>query len=888
MTARPNPHTFPSYTRPLSPTTSDLEQASDDDHDEDLNDLASDTQSLVGVSLGQAQSRLNSPAATVGEKTAVLNLQPSKDKESYEQDFAASNGDENGSYDGTDEPVPLPSSKPRLASLSTVKESQPVNDQNVFPSPWRAGPNSIWSIDGALDQPRSTRARGFTGQSSILGDDSGGWRRLLPSLTLPQLSKVSNFPHRLSLASLTGLNTPISKSQGQQNLPNQSPEDISPHRSSTLPQHDSSATSILHDRPLQVSPTRKTQFQTPQSISSSQHASPRPSLLRRTTSDGSLRYLQRSMSRASSLGDDERWADVHEQVNSRMKAIKDSLTDSKLSSKIPKLPEMPTLAFDGSWLDLQVLKKRAGSIPQFREPRRRSPDKRGLRARSSSNAEDAYVGTASNFRPPKATNAQYPQFTRALENLTGDVVILGGYRGSILRSAEPPHRQCWVPIKVGLNLRKVDLEVGLEADADELAEESIIADGMLKNIGPVDISRRLFKRLRSSKNALDGSMRVWDFGYDWRLSPHFLSAQLLNFLQDLPCNSKDAPAEERGATIIAHSLGGLITRHTVNVNPSLVAGVVYAGVPQTCVNILGPLRNGDDVLLSSKVLTAQVNFTIRTSFALLPLDGKCFVNRSTNEEYPVDFFDAQTWEELCLSPCVSRPRPPSQSEPRLSTVGSLVNSMSSVLPNMTRYRSTSSSTSKRGSSDGKTHQLKHQAEEAMQASSRIQTVNPQMDRRPATEELGENAETSPSTAVTLPKDAAMHYLERTLAEVKRFKEELVFRPEIGDKRLYPSAAVIYGKSTPTVYGANVASREHIKYTDAYDDLAFASGDGVVLARAAQLPEGYRVARGGVVSSDRGHVSLLGDLEAVGRCLNAIRIERKLKRQARLAMEARDS
>jgi hypothetical protein len=34
-------------------------------------------------------------------------------------------------------------------------------------------------------------------------------------------------------------------------------------------------------------------------------------------------------------------------------------------------------------------------------------------------------------------------------------------------------------------------------------------------------------------------------------------------------------------------LGGLITRWAVNFRPDLFAGVVYAGVPQTCVNILG-------------------------------------------------------------------------------------------------------------------------------------------------------------------------------------------------------------------------------------------------------------------------------------------------------------
>lgn len=61
----------------------------------------------------------------------------------------------------------------------------------------------------------------------------------------------------------------------------------------------------------------------------------------------------------------------------------------------------------------------------------------------------------------------------------------------------------------------------------------------------------------------------------------------------------------------------------------------------------------------------------------------------------------------------------------------------------------------------------------------------------------------------------------------------------------------------------------MKHADSYDELAFASGDGVVLARAAMAPEGYKVTRGGVISSERGHVTLLGDLEAVGKCLSAI-------------------
>ena len=74
-----------------------------------------------------------------------------------------------------------------------------------------------------------------------------------------------------------------------------------------------------------------------------------------------------------------------------------------------------------------------------------------------------------------------------------------------------------------------------------------------------------------------------------------------------------------------------------------------------------------------------------------------------------------------------------------------------------------------------------------------------------------------------------------------------------------------------MYGARVSGRDGIRRADAYDDLAFASGDGVCLARAAMLPKGYEVClvKGGRVRTERGHVGLLGDLESVGRCLESV-------------------
>ncbi|TKA69342.1 hypothetical protein B0A55_08159 [Friedmanniomyces simplex] len=557
-----------------------------------------------------------------------------------------------------------------------------------------------------------------------------------------------------------------------------------------------------------------------------------------------------------------RFEDVRDQVNSRLKAIKDSWQDSNI--KLPSLPSLTSFTPDFMRERSASYSKRQGEGDGNASPPEKPTDPM---TRQPYGSVKAAMADAANNK-----SSSHTHLNSALERLEGDVVVLGGYRGSILRSAEPPHRQVWVPVKVGLNLRKVDLEVGTGAEEDERPSSKIIPGGMLTHIGPVDVARRLFKRLRACENSRQGRLRVHDYGYDWRLNPLYLSKRLVAFLEDLPCNQPGVPNEQRGATVIAHSLGGLITRHALNKRPDLFRGVIYAGVPHTCVNILGPMRNGDEVLLSSRVLTAQVNFTIRTSFAPLPLDGRCFFDKNTKEEYPVDFFDPQTWIEHRLSPCVGRPLPPLSTPEKSSTISGYVSSVTSALPSLSlpsrknslSRSSNSTDTSKTMTAGGVVGEPDTMGAGGVRGMLNGNVAHPEKGR-----ESSSDAATSTRTAVTIPYDQAVAYLTRTLALVKQFKEELTFIPSHAAGNKYPPVAVIYGKSTPTVYGAKVNGREGIRHADAYDELAFASGDGVVLARAAMVPEGYTTAKGGVVSSERGHVTLLGDLEAVGRCLNSV-------------------
>jgi pimeloyl-ACP methyl ester carboxylesterase len=885
---------------------------------EDLSDIeripSQDARRVLDVSLGPEQSRLTSPQTPAPEKAAKIEaaggffghgIEDAERDITEEESDELEDGEHHVSRTAAHTHDAIPVSRPHAAGqpiewrqaeadaaearASARKTTRsPAKTDIRLPSPWRAVPRKFQRSDQTRqflrDGLRFTRRRCSSGSEST----TSGWRGALSglpnfSLTAPfsssqhdganeadnegrpfkRSSRSGSFlAGNFQWSSRTSINNIGSDSSSRRGRPNDYGQRVR-RESSPLDSEELTGTvGELPGRP-QLASLRS-----------------RNTYLRRSTSDDSL-TAARTMSHASSLGDDTRFADVSAQVNNRMKAFKDSWADS--SVKLPSMPSMASLTPD-------FIRERAGSVtrkPAGTGTRERAQSAADMRLPQEDKTNATSGGQPNNGSRPAANESRFenthPHMFKALSRLEGDLVILGGYRGSILRSAQPPHRQLWAPVKVGLNIRKVDLEVGLEPGDDERATEKVIPGGMLTHVGPVDIAKRLFKRLRNCENARSGKLRIHDYGYDWRLDPAYLSKQLQEFLKTLPCNQPGVPKEKRGAIVVAHSLGGLITRHAVNRQPTLFAGVIYAGVPRTCVNILGPLRNGDDVLLSSRVLTAQVNFTIRTSFALLPLDGRCFFDKETGEEYPVDFFDPQTYIDNRLTPCLARPLPPLAKPPE--PTGFFSGSMSSMAKAIPSLRKNSLPTRPRGSSNA--HNPTTDSAEATKAAgiaaepdasdlttqgaSGLTVSNNNVDYSASQNGAVNDGELPPSvsTTVTIPRDKALAYLTRTLASIKTFKQSLAFHEPHASANLYPPVAVVYGRNTPTVYGARVSGREGIKHADAYDHLAFASGDGVVLAKAAMLPQGYRVARGGVISSERGHVTLLGDLEAMGRCFNAI-------------------
>ncbi|KAK3391725.1 hypothetical protein B0T20DRAFT_456160 [Sordaria brevicollis] len=842
----PEPQVFNSaHPQPNEPPSATTAQNSDDNEDDPIYNDQDGAQSFIQPAISARATRLTSANTPAAEKAAAMDYLPSL------FDFP-DDGGRGGRSSGNTSGEPSPPMSPRKSTRRGHFRQSSHSGLPDLPTPWRAEPKQM-----VVGQPHGAKTSSMFG---VFGSETRSSRAA--SSGENALKKLSKALPSISIP------TPSFFSSGSSS---------SSHKESTwpIPHLPKSATIAgIRSNRAQTGPSLTTpgEATTQGPVRSSSLRASRPPTLRHSTSDDSLLY--QSLTRVSSLGDDERFADVREQVNTRIKAIIDSFEPS---FNLPKLPKSTSFT-----------RLMAVSRGRLTEAGITSPLKKVVPSGLDSHGTDATRSAPgpSSHRPSR--EFVHP-LDAALETLTGDIVVMGGYRGSILRSAEPPYRQLWVPVKVGLNIRKVNMEVGLEPEDEENMEKHIFASGMLQNIGPVDISRKLFRKLRECENARNGKLRVHDYGYDWRLSPARLSKKLNDFLATLPSNQPHVPAEQRGAWVIAHSLGGLITRHAVNQRPDLFAGVVYAGVPQRCINILGPLRNGDAVLLNEKVLTAQVNFSLRTTFVFLPEDGFCFIDKNTKEEYPVDFYNVDDWLKYRLSPCVGEPAlPPLNPSKNTGALGSLL-SLSDSFSNLSNLplRGRSNSGKNRDDNNTNTNSTTHKATTYLHnhnpfsssSSPTSSSPNPVLKDRTLAPQMGSSSSDTPEAqqqqqAAQMNRTPSSHsqalaYLKRTLAETKQFRAELAHNPSHQRRNAYPPLSVIYAKDIPTVHAARVSCRDAIACTDAYDDLVFASGDGVVLARESMLPEGYELVKDGRVCTDRGHVSMLGDLVAVGKALEAV-------------------
>lgn len=278
---------------PAGDRDSPVDGAEEDDLDVDQDDA----QSFLQPAMSPLATLLTSPRTPAAEKAAVFERQP-------RGFFEVSDSDEMSPEQQTeavlDEPLSVPGG-------NIPGQQSPAR----LPTPWQAGPKQFLIAEPG--RFRSSMAAAFQSQSRQHRSQSAGESALkrlskaLPSINIPS-GLIPSIP------------TPTFFSSGSG----------SPHKASHPPRTPAALLTPAAPFPDPVSP------QNPQ-------VSPDPARarsLRHTTSDDSLLY--HTLSRVSSLGDDERFAHVREQVNVRIKAIKDSFDGP--SFKLPQIPSRSSVA----------------------------------------------------------------------------------------------------------------------------------------------------------------------------------------------------------------------------------------------------------------------------------------------------------------------------------------------------------------------------------------------------------------------------------------------------------------------------------------------------------------------------------------------------------------
>lgn len=574
--------------------------------------------------------------------------------------------------------------------------------------------------------------------------------------------------------------------------------------------------------------------------------------------------------------------------------------------------------------------------------------------RSHLNAADAPSDNMNAYEPELIpTVHRDAQASQYFKNLEGNIVILGGYRGSILRDAET-HQMMWVPLKVGVGLRRPTLEIDLTKEAEDKSEEKVFPDEMLSAIGSmVDMGKRLIHRCSRKKT------KVYSWGYDWRLSLGRSSERLERFLQDLYMKSAEKVEDRKGAKVIAHSMGGLVALHALSrtKRPEIFEGLIFASTPFLgTANILGPFRFGDAAMFNDEICSPRATFSFRSSFYLLPVDpdvdsesgtmntagGRCF-EEEDGTPHDLDFLNPETWNDLGFSPCVemgkrkevleksrrrAKARGCSLSENlqrsasireeqgvrrRFERRGASNNAVPSFPgPDMQLTPSTNAEQNGNGNVSRTEAVIDRATDGAMEAAKAGQsalnksgketdnsdTLQP-ANRQESTTQQPEDMLSDEEWEHILEDEAtsAWLYLEEVLAETRKFTEELRngFNAEYHREGRYPPIAILTSGRTPTVRGALTAATTSDAPKDAwkksaregdYSRMLYAPGDGVILRKSSTtLPGEWSslLVRGkketdltnaeGVVETSHRHVSLLSDVDGIGRCLEACRLAR---------------
>lgn len=203
------------------------------------------------------------------------------------------------------------------------------------------------------------------------------------------------------------------------------------------------------------------------------------------------------------------------------------------------------------------------------------------------------------------------------------VILVPGIKGSLLNENG---KRVWLSVSDLLPGRR---SFALEADSKTEPQGILTRLNILPGLVEYRPYYGMAARLACAGNG-------YAFSYDWRRDPRENAELLGKFVAEVEKATGQRPR------IVAHSMGGLVTRFFLSENPEAVSAVAYAGVPfRPGLSFLDDINQGAGVGLNNALLSKEAVYSHPSSFMLLPHSG-------SGAYMEADLLDARTWERFRL------------------------------------------------------------------------------------------------------------------------------------------------------------------------------------------------------------------------------------------------
>jgi pimeloyl-ACP methyl ester carboxylesterase len=222
------------------------------------------------------------------------------------------------------------------------------------------------------------------------------------------------------------------------------------------------------------------------------------------------------------------------------------------------------------------------------------------------------------------------------------VVFIHGIKGSLL--VDEKDSTVWLNGSQGLGLDTPNLSLPLTWQGNKQDKDSIRPKEVLSEVKviPFILEEKVYSPWLSAGRKIYGD-KFYPFAYDWRRDNLENVTSFEAFLETVRRDNTEA-----NITVVAHSMGGLITLVLLNKRPELFQKVVFVGVPfYGGIGFMEDLHIGIPNGLNHKILSPEVLFTMPSVYTLFPIETKerVVVEDNTGNPIEVNFYSPEDWKK---------------------------------------------------------------------------------------------------------------------------------------------------------------------------------------------------------------------------------------------------